>query len=156
MSSSKDSIINLAMIYADNIRGAVDDLRSFIRRKEMSKDIQGIDIADLDKKIDSGLERLNQIADDVSMLSTNNIEIKYKSSDPDLVIVDKSNKFRREYYEKMVDHFQDSIDRFTDIKNQYKGDNQDVIDAMDSDLEFFKRYHEQYQDKLKNLVGVGS
>lgn len=148
--------INLATIYADNIRGAVDDLRSFIRRKEMSKDIQGIDITDLDKKIDSGLERLNQIADDVSMLSSNNIEIKYKSSDPDPTIIDKGNEFRREYYEKMVEHFQDSIDQFTDIKNRYKGDDQDVVDIMDRDLEFFNRYREQYQNKLENLVGVGS
>lgn len=151
-----ENTINLATIYADNIRGAVDDLRSFIRRKEMFKNVQGIDIADLDKKIDSGLERLNQIADDVSILTTNNIEIKYKSSDPDLVTIDKSNKFRKAFYEKMVDHFQDSIDQFNDIKNRYKTDDQDVVAAMDSDLEFFKRCREQYQDKLRDIVGVGS
>ena len=146
--------MTLGTIYADDIRGAVDDLQSFIRRKEMAKDIQGINLADLDDKINDSLNRLNDIADNISKMP-NNIEIKDKPLD--MVTMNKVTQFRTNFYKKMIDTCQDFVDMSNDLKERYKDQiDQEEINNMDNDIKFFADYHKQYQDKLKDLIGVDS
>ena len=74
-----------------------------------------------------------------------------------MVTMNKVNQFRTNFYKKMIDTCQDFVNMSNDLKERYKDQiNQEEINNMDNDIKFFADYHKQYQDKLKDLIGVDS
>ena len=111
---------------------------------------------DLDKKINDSLENLNSIKNDIVKTAEPMID------DPDTkMLVDlaikEANKCIANKCKEVIEICQDTLNQFADFKKCH-GDqiNESEKALLNEITERYTEFKNQYQNKLKDFVGVGS